>query len=209
MPFIEYFYSAHSGYAYIGSAHFMAIAKARGRRIVHKPMDLRRVVATTGPGATNSLTPQRRAYFSGREIQRWAQFRNSPVVTGMPIHHDNEIATSNGMLIAALAQGHDIDQLAHALLQAHWRDHANLANPQTLAELGDAVRLDGRALVDAAHAADVQAQYQANTEEAIRRSVFGSPTYFVDGDMFYGQDHLEVVDRACVQAFAGQWPPLD
>jgi hypothetical protein len=31
--------------------------------------------------------------------------------------------------------------------------------------------------------------------------------YFVDGDMFYGQDHLELVDRACMQAFAGQWPP--
>ena len=34
------------------------------------------------------------------------------------------------------------------------------------------------------------------TEEAIERSVFGSPTYFVDGDMFYGQDRLELVERA-------------
>jgi 2-hydroxychromene-2-carboxylate isomerase len=47
MQTIEYFYSAHSGYAYIGSAHFLAIAKTRGRSIVHRPMDLRRVVATT------------------------------------------------------------------------------------------------------------------------------------------------------------------
>ena len=43
---------------------------------------------------------------------------------------------------------------------------------------------------------EINAVYEANTDEAIERSVFGSPTYFVDGDMFYGQDHLELVERA-------------
>jgi len=209
MQTIEYFYSAHSGYAYIGSAHFLAVAKARGRGIVHKPMDLRRVVATTGPGPTNSLTPQRKAYFSGREIERWAQMRKVAVMSGRPTHHDHDIARSNGMLIAALESGQNIDQLAHTLLQAHWRDDADLDDAGTLVRLGDSLGLDGRALVDAALDASAQAVYETNTEEAIRRSVFGSPTYFVDSDMFYGQDHLELVDRACVQAFAGQWPPPD
>jgi 2-hydroxychromene-2-carboxylate isomerase len=207
MATIEYFYSAHSGYAYIGSTHFINIAKARGRDIVHKPMDLRRVVAATGPGPTNSLTPQRKAYFSGREIQRWAQFRNASILGRSPSHHANEIALSNGMLIAAQKRGHNIDELAHVLLESHWRDDADLADASTLIRLGNSVGLDGDTLVGSAFDADVQAQYEANTEEAIQRSVFGSPTYFVDGDMFYGQDHLELIDRACGQAFAGQWPP--
>jgi 2-hydroxychromene-2-carboxylate isomerase len=51
----------------------------------------------------------------------------------------------------------------------------------------------------------VQRQYQANTDEAIRRSVFGSPTYFVDGDMFYGQDRLEMVERALAKPYARSW----
>jgi 2-hydroxychromene-2-carboxylate isomerase len=206
---IEYFYSAHSGYAYIGSARFLAIAKARGRAIVHKPMDLRRVVATTGPGPTNSLTPQRRAYFSRREIDRWAQFRNTPVLHRTPTYHHHGIARSNGLLIAALERGLDADRLSQALLAAHWRDDADLDDADTLIGLADSLGHDGRALAEAALSAPVQAIYEANTEEAIQRSVFGSPTYFVDGDMFYGQDHLELVDQACVQAFAGQWPPPD
>ena len=78
MAEIEYFYSAHSAFAYLGSARFMAIARAAGRRIAHKPIDLRRVVAVTGPGATNGRTPARRAYFSGREIERWAEARGAP-----------------------------------------------------------------------------------------------------------------------------------
>ena len=49
---IEYFYSAHSGYAYLGSARFMEIAKAAGRTIDHRPMHYDAVVAVTGPGVT-------------------------------------------------------------------------------------------------------------------------------------------------------------
>ncbi len=49
---------------------------------------------------------------------------------------------------------------------------------------------------------NVQAVFQANTQEALARRVFGSPTYFLDGDMFYGQDHLELLERAVVQPFA-------
>ena len=47
-----------------------------------------------------------------------------------------------------------------------------------------------------------------NTQEAIDRSVFGSPTYFVDGDMFYGQDRLELVARAMERAFKDTWPEI-
>lgn len=206
MPEIEYFYSAHSAYAYLGSARLMEIARAANRKIAHRPMDLRKVVTVTGPGATNGLTPGRRAYFSGREIERWAEFRSAPVIPGVPTHHDNEMTLPNGMLIAGLLQGIDIDRLAHCMLEAHWRDDADLADRETLIRIGESSGVDPAPLLDAALSPEVQTVYAGNTEEAIDRSVFGSPTYFVDGDMFYGQDHLEMVERALVRPFAGTWP---
>jgi 2-hydroxychromene-2-carboxylate isomerase len=206
MSEIEYFYSAHSAYAYLGSARLMALSRGAGRRIAHRPMDLRKVVAVTGPGSTNGLTPGRRAYFSGREIERWAEFRSAAVMQGFPVHHDKDMTLANGMLIAGLLQGTDIDRLAHCMLEAHWRDDADLADRETLARLGQAAGVDSGSLLDAALSREVLAVYAANTEEAIDRSVFGSPTYFVDGDMFYGQDHLEMVERALERPFAGAWP---
>ena len=208
MAEIEYFYSAHSAFAYLGSARLMEIAGASGSDIVHKPMDLRRVVAVTGPGATNGLTPQRRAYFSGREIERWAEARDVPLMEGWPTHHDKDMTLCNGMLIAGLLQGYEIDLLTHRLLEAHWRDDADLADRDSLLKLGAEAGLETpEDLLDAALSPEVQAVYEANTEEAIARSVFGSPTYFVGGDMFYGQDHLELVERALERPFAGTWPP--
>ncbi len=203
---IEYFYSAHSAYAYIGSSRLMEIARVANCPILHKPMDLRRVVEITGPGPTNSLTPARRAYFSGREIERWAEMRSAPVMEGFPTHHSKDIMLPNCMLIAAILNGINVDQLAHSMLEAHWRDDADLSDHETLARLGAKVDINPEPLLAAALLPEVQAVYAHNTEEAIERSVFGSPTYFVDGDMFYGQDHLELVERAMVQPFSGKWP---
>ena len=207
MADIEYFYSAHSSFAYLGSARFMEIARAAKRRIAHKPIDLSRVVEATGPGWSGDRTPSRRAYFFGRDKQHWGEFRSVPIMDRRPTHHDNDMTLANGMLIAGLRQDVLIDRLAHGMLEAHWRDDADLANRETLAGLGAQADLDPEPLLDAALSPETLAVYEANTEEAIRRPVFGSPTYFVDGDMFYGQDRLELVERALVKPFAGCWKP--
>ena len=115
---------------------------------------------------------------------------------GRPTHHDNSMALAHGMLIAAMEQGIDVDRLAHAMLEAHWRDDADLADRATLAGLGRTVGVDSETLLELALAPEIAAIHAANTEEAIARSMFGSPTYFVDGDMYYGQDRLELIEHA-------------
>ena len=196
MPVIEYFYAAHSAFAYLGSARLMSIAAHAGRTLVHRPIDLAAVVAGAGHSATSTRTDAHRAYFFGREIARWSQERAAPVVEGMPTHHRNDITLPNCTLIAGVTQGLDVDALAHAFLEGHWKDDADLADPATLEALARGAGYDPEPLLAAAGSDEVRAVYRTNTEEAVRRSVFGSPTYFVDGDMFYGQDRLEMVERA-------------
>jgi len=202
MSEIEYFYSAHSAYAYLGSARFMEIAKAAGRTIVHRPVDLNQVVPASGSSPFGQRSPKHRAYYFRREIDRWAEERNAPVLDGYPAFHQNPTTLCNGMLIAGIVQKRNVDQLAHAMLQSHWRDDADLADRDTLVKIAESVGVAPEPLLDAALSDEVQAIYQANTDEAIKRSVFGSPTYFIDGDMFYGQDRLEMVERALRQPYA-------
>ena len=201
MSEIEYFYSAHSVFAYLGSARFMEIAQAAGRTITHRPVDLDQVVPAAGASPFRERSPKHRAYFFRREIDRWAEERNAPVMPGYPAHHRKDMALCNGMVIAGIVQGQNVDRLAHAMLQAHWQDDADLSDRATLARIAEGVGIAPDPLLSAALSDEVQAIYQANTDEAIKRSVFGSPTYFVDGDMFYGQDHLEMVERALRQPY--------
>jgi len=207
MSEIEYFYSAHSIFAYLGSARIQEIAKASGRNLVHRPIDLNQTVPAGGAASFKERTPKQRAYFFRREIDRWSEERNAPVMVGYPTHHYKDTALCNGMLIAGVVQGHNVDQLSHAMLQTHWLEDTDLADPDTLARLAESVDLAPRPLLDAAMSDEIQAIYQANTDEAIKRSVFGSPTYFADGDMFYGQDRLEMVERSLRQPYKPSGAP--
>lgn len=199
MPRIEYFYSAHSAYAYLGAWRLAEIANEAGVQVIHKPVDLNPVLEAL-QGINGSRTQAHRDYFFGRDMFRWAEFRDLPMVRFRPTHHDNPLALPNGVLIAAQEAGADVDALARRIMIAHWRDDADLADAGQIGALLSELGLDAQLLDDALSPA-IQDIHAANTQEAIDRSVFGSPTYFVDGDMFYGQDRLELVARALKAPF--------
>ncbi len=193
MKQVEYFYSSHSAFAYFGSATFNRIVRDCGARVIHRPVDLRVLLNAVGPGPTGNLTDARHAYFFGTEIERWSAFRQAPIDRIRPTHHDNDLALSSGMLLAAIELNQDIDALAHHMLQAHWRDNADLAAAADLRHIAAAAGLSAEPLLDLAMTPEIQQRFQANTQEAIERTVFGSPTYIIDGVMYYGQDRLDFV----------------
>ncbi|WP_299415269.1 DsbA family protein [uncultured Sulfitobacter sp.] len=195
---IEYFYSAHSAYAYLGAKELARISQATGWRIVHRPFDFHPVINAAGATGFKKRSAAHIDYFFGRELSRWAQWRDLPILDFRPTFHDNPLALANGMIIAAS----DPDRISFAILQAHWRDDADIADPDTLLALATACSENGPELIEAALSDSVQRQHDANTQEAIDRNVFGSPAYFIRGDMFYGQDRLEMVARAIAQPFA-------
>lgn len=203
MPYIEYFYAPHSVFAYIGSKKLMDICKASGRTLRHRPISLDTVIKAVGSASFAQRNKAHRKYFFGREIARWAEFREVPIIGSRPKYHSNPLDLANGMLIAAIEYGADVDALSHAILQAHWRDDADHGDEETLYRIGNSVGMDSGVLLDAALSPEIQSKLQTNTEDAIARSVFGSPTYFVDGDMFYGQDRLEQVEHALIKPFKG------
>lgn len=196
---IEHFFSAHSAYAYLGAWELQRIADAAGWTIAHKPVDLNPVIAATSGTSFGGRSDAHSAYFFGRDMFRWAEWRDLPMIRHRPTHHDNPLGLPNGVIIAA---GDDAGAMSRAIMLAHWRDDADIADPATLRALADEVGLDGEALLSAAESPAVQAIHTDNTQEAIRRQIFGSPTYFVRGDMFYGQDRLAMLERSLTKPFA-------
>ena len=196
---IEYFHSAHSAYAYLGAWELERIAGDAGWDILHRPFDFAPVMQAAGGASFAARSRAHIDYFYGREITRWAEMRGLPMIRHRPTYHDSPLDRANGMIIAAQGAA---GPMSRAILKAHWEDDADLADRATLIALADGLGLDGRAVLAAAETMQVQDQHQRNTQEAIARSVFGSPTYFVRGDMFYGQDRLALVERAIQRPFA-------
>ena len=84
-------------------------------------------------------------------------------------------------------------------MRARWAEERDIADPATLAAIATTLGQDAKAL--AARAADpaIAARYQADTQEAIARQVFGAPTYVYRDELFWGQDRLDFLGRKLAQ----------
>ena len=202
MATIDYVYSAHSAFAYLGSKRLLEICAAHGVQLNHKPIFLSPVVEAQKSPPFGARTQAHVDYFFGREIERWAEFRNVPIINFRPTHHDADYGLASGMILALGDTGAAVDAMAHSILEAHWRDDADLSDPKVLEKIATDLGHDAQVLLDQAKSEPVQAKIWANSEWAKSQNIFGSPTYILDGDPFYGQDHLELIEHALTNPFA-------
>jgi 2-hydroxychromene-2-carboxylate isomerase len=88
----------------------------------------------------------------------------------------------------------DLLRFSEAAFEAYFGDARNIDDPAVLEEVANAIGLDGAALRVASASDAVKARLRANTDEAIARGAYGSPTIFVDGAfMYFGNDQMPLV----------------
>ena len=79
MSQIDYYYSAYSFYAYLGSKKFLEILKKSGRSIDHKPVNFVTLMVDNGNHRWEDRTEENLYYFFRRQKDRWAEFRGIEV----------------------------------------------------------------------------------------------------------------------------------
>jgi carboxymethylenebutenolidase len=84
-----------------------------------------------------------------------------------------------------------------AVLKAVWTDEQNIADDAVLAQLLSAQGLDA-GLVNAAQNDAAKAAYAKDTADAIAAGVFGSPSYVIGEQIYWGQDRLNFVESALI-----------
>jgi 2-hydroxychromene-2-carboxylate isomerase len=191
---IDYYYSLVSPWAYIGHAPFMAVAARHGLQVNHKPIFLGRVFAETGGLPLGKRHPARQRYRLV-ELQRWREKRGV-ALNLHPKHWPFEPALADRFVIAIVAAHQSPDRFLRRAFAGIWAEERNLADPLVIAELAEAAGLDSTTLLQAAGGDLTEALYALNLENAIEAGVFGSPAYVVDGEVFWGQDRIELLDDA-------------
>lgn len=191
---LEWFYDFSCPYAYLASTQIEALAERTGAELVHKPFLLGGVFKALGGEPMASLAPPR-ARMNGLDMFRWAEHWDVPLV--MPAGHPNRTVLA---LRAALASG-DLPRASRALFAAYWAEGRDLSNPTVVEAALTSVGFDGQALVRRAD--DYKNELRSRTDEAVTRGVFGAPAFFVDAELYWGQDRLDFVERAL-----GGAPPI-
>jgi 2-hydroxychromene-2-carboxylate isomerase len=191
---VDYYFSLASPWAYIGHRPFIEIARRHGVDVNYKPIFLGRVFAETGGQPLPQRHPARQRYRLV-DLQRWREKRGL-AFNLKPKFWPFDVNLVDRFVIAIAAAHADPEPFLRRAFAGVWEEERNLADPLVVAELAEQAGLGSTSLVEAAGGAMTEAVYALNLENAIAADVFGSPAYVLDGEVFWGQDRLELLDDA-------------
>ena len=98
----------------------------------------------------------------------------------------------------ALLDDPRFDDYLDTVFSAIWVDEQNMGQPDVVASVLAKAGFDAQALLVRCGEDTVKEKLKANTEEAVARGAFGAPTIYVDGEMFFGQDRLSMIEKALI-----------
>ncbi len=194
---VDYYFSLVSPWTYLGSERFQEVCRRHGARILYKPVKLAEVFPATGGLPLPKRAPARQAYRL-QELERWREFLGLPLNL-QPKFFPADESLAARMVIAAQSEGRDPGPFSTAVLRAVWAEDRNIAERDTLAEIAAGCGFDAAALIAEAEGDEAASVYAANTQDAIDRGVFGSPTYAVGDRLFWGQDRIDFLEREIVR----------
>lgn len=191
---IDYYFSLQSPWAYIGHRLFRDIAASHGAAVAVKPVMLLDLFAEPGGLPLARRHPARQRYRIV-ELKRWRDKRGLDFHL-QPRNWPFNARLADGVVIAAMQAGLDPEPYLQRAFPAIWEQQLNLGDAEVITRLADAAGLPGRDLVAKSGSDAVAAVYEQNRQDAIAADVFGSPAYVLDGEIFWGQDRLELLADA-------------
>jgi len=198
---IDYYVWLMSDWAYLGGVRFVQLAARHGLKINHIPMRMQDVYAGSGGIVLANRAWQRQAY-RVTELKRWRSRLGIPVNIE-PKFFPGDIDLASCVVIAAQRRGLPVADFVNAVMRAIWAEDRNVSDPGVLVAIAEHCGLDGGTLLDAADAESVRAEYRGNTDRALAAGVFGSPFYVFAGELFWGQDRLDMLEEAIVRSVTG------
>ncbi len=191
---VKFYFALTSTWAYVGYPAFSALAQQQKLKVEYRPLPLHDLFDSTGglPLAKRSVTRQN---YRVQELQRWRE-RRKLNFNLYPKHWPLKNSLADRIVLAALDQGLDVHPLLLSYFTAIWEREEDLSDAATLVALADKAGFNGAVLLQQAADPAIEARYQANLQEAIADGAYGSPSFILDGELFWGQDRLDELEHA-------------
>jgi 2-hydroxychromene-2-carboxylate isomerase len=188
---VEFLFDFGSPTSYLAYKQLPKIASRHGARIVWTPILLGAVFKATG-NTSPAMVPAKARYMNA-DMARFAKRYN--VVLNFNTHFPvNTLALMRGAV--AYQATNQFDIYVNAMFDAMWAHPRNLNDPGEVGQVLHDIGIRTADFMSRIEHVDVKEKLKANTEGAIARGVFGAPTFFVNGEMFFGQDRLDFVEEA-------------
>ena len=187
---VEFLFDFGSPTTYLAYKQLPKIAARHGARIVWTPILLGAVFKATG-NSSPAMVPAKARYMNV-DIARFA--KRYGVVLNFNSHFPvNTLPLMRGAV--AYQPTNQFDLYVNAMFDAMWAHPRNLNDPSEISHVLKDIGIDPDDYLQRSERAVGKEKLKANTEGAVARGVFGAPTFFVDGEMCFGQDRLDFVEE--------------
>lgn len=188
---LEFFFDVGSPATYLAWTQLPELASRTGADIIWRPMLLGGVFQATGN--SSPATVEAKGNYTRKDFQRYAQ-RYGVTLNHNPYFPINTLQLMRGA--TAFLGTDDFDRYLKAIFTAIWVDEQDMNQPEVVGKVLAKAGFDPTAVLQRISDPQVKEQLKVNTTEAVERGVFGAPTFFVNDEMFFGQDRLEFVEAA-------------
>jgi 2-hydroxychromene-2-carboxylate isomerase len=197
---VEFLFDFGSPNAYLAHKVIPAIEARTGVRFAYVPVLLGGVFKATGnrsPMEAFAGIPAKLAY-EAKERDRFVARHGLTRFAANPHFPVNTLAIMRG---AVAARRLDVfEAYVEAVFAAMWEDGRKMDDPTVIGEVLSAASLPAERLIAFTQDQAVKDELVANTTAAVARGVFGSPSFFVGDDLWFGKDRLGEVEAALVGA---------
>ena len=193
-PKLVYYFTLTSPWAYFGHQILVDMAKRHGVKIDYRPVSLGQIFPATGGLPVSKRAPARQAYRLV-ELQRW-RVRRGIHVNLQAKFFPFDVSLADRALIAVLEAGVPADDFILRSFAAVFAQDRNMADRAELGRVLTEAGLEAEKLLARAESDEIGEKYQENIRLALAENVFGSPAYVLNGEVFWGQDRLDLLEEA-------------
>ena len=188
---VEFFFDVGSPASYLAWTQLESIAQRTNAKIIWRPMLLGAVFQATG-NASPAAVPAKGAYML-KDLQHFSNIYGVPFNFN-PFFPLNTMHLMRGA--TAYLEEPEFQTYLAAIFNALWSEQLNMESPEVVAEVLSKAGIDVTDFMARISETEVKERLKDTTEEAVARGVFGAPSFFVNGEMFFGQDRLSFVEIA-------------
>jgi 2-hydroxychromene-2-carboxylate isomerase len=191
-PEVEFLFDYASPFSYLANLQIEGFAKRNGAAVTDTPVLLSAGLKASGNASPVSVPAKGR--YMATELRRWAARYG---VAFKPNPHAFMYNTLRLMRGAVAPQANGWFAPYHrAIYRATWVEALNLGDDMVLRELLENVGVLATTLMADIERQEVKDRLRQNTDRAVKRGVFGAPTFFVGSEIFWGNDCIDIVEEA-------------
>jgi 2-hydroxychromene-2-carboxylate isomerase len=192
---IDFYFDFACPYAYLASTRIDELAAHTGAQINLKPVLLGGIFrALNQPQNMSTTLSPAKAKHNRLDLLRWASWLEVPLQT--PLRHPNRSVEALRFLLAS--PGDYALSVMTAFYELYWAQSADISDVEVLKHALRALDLDAEAIASKASSDAVKDSLRERTQAAVELGIFGVPTFVVGGEVFFGQDRVEMVAEAAM-----------